>query len=325
MPTFLPTALIMPATAVGALLPNPTLSILQFLEFPLPPNPVTLLKLHLLPSDYFSSEQPNVEDLRVIKTIPLPPADVVSTLLPYIATLVQHTETTDSKLSVLCAHTDGIATAQCLPLWTITYWTKALHLKNTIQQPWIDAERVLQHRIQFKKGISSPGNHHLVEQTYVMLGLLPWSGFVLGFENHEKITHLMAYMTQEWLSDVHEAQMLELLRNAIHQQKGTTEVEIQGPYFYSYLKSAAEAGEFRYRNTTSFTQARSLGEALQSGQRTSVGFITHVHQNHWVAAVIDFSEQCILYGDSLGGRPDIEFITVIQWWIQYHAGTQFAI
>ncbi|KAF8120184.1 hypothetical protein EV363DRAFT_1148160, partial [Boletus edulis] len=168
-------------------------------------------------------------------------------------------------------------------------------------------------------------SHHLVEQAYTMLGLLPWSGFVHGFENHETITHLGAYMTQEWLSDVHEAQMLELLRDAIHWQKGTLEVEIEGPYFHSYLKSIIEASESQYMNSASFTKARGLGEALQSGRRTSVGFITNIRQNHWVATVIDFSKHCILYGDSLGGQPDTEFITVVQGWTQYHTGTQFSI
>jgi hypothetical protein len=68
-----------------------------------------------------------------------------------------------------------------------------------------------------------------------------------------------------------------------------------------------------------------LGKALQQGQRTSIGFIKNVHGSHWVAIVIDFSTKAILYGDSLAGQPDIEFTMVMQWWTQYHAGTQFTL
>ncbi|KAH0831399.1 hypothetical protein J3R83DRAFT_14066 [Lanmaoa asiatica] len=142
-----------------------------------------------------------------------------------------------------------------------------------------------------------------------MLGTLPWSSSILGFETHEAITHLAAYLTQEC---------------TVYRQKGTIEVEIEGPYFYTYLKSSFKAGELQYKDSASFTRARSLGEALQSGQRTSIGFISNIHNNHWIATVIDFSKQYIWYGDSLVGQPDKEFITVIQWWIQYHAGTHFA-
>jgi hypothetical protein len=259
----------MPATAVAALLPNPTLSILNFLEFPLPPSPAAISKPHLLPpaSAYFSSEQPNIEDPQTIRMIPLSPSEIVSSLLPHVTVLLaEHTKSTNLKLSVICAHIDSITTARRLPLWTITYWTEVLHLQTTIRRPWADTERVLQHRSQFKKRVNNQDSRNLIEQAYTMLGLLQWSGFVLGFENRETITHLTAYMTQEWLSDIHEIQMLELLRSTIHQRKGTIEVEIEGPYFYRYLKSAVEAGDSRYRDAASFARAHSLGEALQSGQ-----------------------------------------------------------
>jgi hypothetical protein len=159
----------------------------------------------------------------------------------------------------------------------------------------------------------------------MMLGILPWTGFILGFEISKKVDHLTAYMTQEWLSDVHETQMLELLQSALYQQKASVEVEIEGPYFHNYLKSTLEAGESKYKNSSSSSHACGLGDTLQLGQRTSVGFIANVHGNHWVATIVDFTAGCILYGDSLGGQPEDEFISTIQCWAQYHASTQLAV
>jgi hypothetical protein len=120
-------------------------------------------------------------------------------------------------------------------------------------------------------------------------------------------------------------QMLGLLRIAVCQQMATIKIEIEGPYFYSYLKSAFEAGELKYKDSASFSRARGLGEVLQSGQHTSIGFIMNVNSNHWVATVVDFAEHRILYGDSLGQVPENEHISTIQWWAQYHSGTQFTV
>ncbi|KAG6380266.1 hypothetical protein JVT61DRAFT_8358 [Boletus reticuloceps] len=194
--------------------------------------------------------------------------------------------------SVTCAHLAiDFATSYHLPLWIISYWFKVSHLHNTIWPPWVNAEQVLkQLSCLWRKASNPKGSQDLLQQAYMLLGSLPWSGFVLGFETHEKINHLAAYMTQEWLSDVHEMQMLELLQVTIRRQMATIEIEIKGPYFYGYLKSASEAGESRYKDSASFSPARGFGEALHSGQCTSISFITNVNGNHWVATVMDFAE-----------------------------------
>ena len=132
-------------------------------------------------------------------------------------------------------------------------------------------------------------------------------------------------MTQEWLSDVHEMQMLKLLWIAICRQMAIIKIEIEGPYFYGYLKSVFKAGELKYKNLVLFSHVCSLGEALQSGQHTSIGFIMNVNSNHWVSTVVDFIGCHILYGNSLGQAPENEPISIIQWWAQYHTGTQFTV
>ncbi|KAG1866765.1 hypothetical protein F4604DRAFT_1501271, partial [Suillus subluteus] len=58
---------------------------------------------------------------------------------------------------------------------------------------------------------------------------------------------------------------------------------------------------------------------------SSVGFVTNINGNHWVATVIDFASSQILYGDSLGSCPDKAFINVLQWWSNHHTGHHFTV
>lgn len=200
MPTTIPTALTMPATAVACLLPSPSLSILGFLEFVLP-SPVISSKTHTPPSTYFSFDQPNIEDIQVIKAIPIPPSDVIDMLLCNAATL------TSTVYSVQCAHlVNPMVTSYRLPLWIISYWLEVSHLHDIIQPPWITVEQILKQRSHSWRKANANNSHELVQQAYIMLGSLPWSGDTLGFETREKIHHLTAYMTHKWLSDVHETQ-----------------------------------------------------------------------------------------------------------------------
>jgi hypothetical protein len=169
-----PIALIIPATVAAALLPDPNLSVLQLLEFPLSPaSTINLTKLNLCPSTYFSSDQPNVDDLQTIKMIPVPHVDIIDVLLIHAAVLSPQAESTNS---IQCAHIVNmpVTTPYCRPLWSITYWAEASHLRNTVCQPWMAAERVLQSQTRFRKGAN--GNDHtrsLVHKSYMMLGMLP--------------------------------------------------------------------------------------------------------------------------------------------------------
>ncbi|KIK74737.1 hypothetical protein PAXRUDRAFT_19593 [Paxillus rubicundulus Ve08.2h10] len=90
----LPTALrlTLPMNVVTSLLPESTLSVLDFLKFPLPPPEILS---NPSPSMYFSSNKPNIQDIQKINSKPTPP-DIVNTLL-------SHT-TKSATLSVQCAH-----------------------------------------------------------------------------------------------------------------------------------------------------------------------------------------------------------------------------
>ncbi|KAH0834859.1 hypothetical protein J3R83DRAFT_10486 [Lanmaoa asiatica] len=306
----------LPVNAITCLLPKSMLSILDFLKFPLPP-PVILSKPYPSPSAYFSSDEPNIQDIQKISSIPTPPPDVVNTLL-------SHWHTVESTISsVQCAHLMDINPTYRLPTWVVTYWAEIYHLHKT-QLTWAVAESALQSRSQSWQKPDRE-SHELIQQVYMTLKTLPWSGFIHGFTTQETIHHLAAYMTQEWLSDTHEIQMVELLRSAVHRHMINPMVELEGPYFHTYIKSAFEAGGISYQNLPSFSRARGLGESLQAGQHTSVGFISNVDNNHWIATVIDFSNSRILYGDSLEGEPREEFVNVLQWWTRYHTSTDFVI
>ncbi|KAG1730654.1 uncharacterized protein EDB91DRAFT_1006336, partial [Suillus paluster] len=198
----------LPSTAITELLPDPSLSIIAFLKFPLPV--ISKIDCNISVEAYFSHDQPNVEDLNKIKSIPLPPSSLLEKLLDQglRAALEQQ------KVSVQCPHTP-IDSKTCLPLWVITYWAEVLHLRRNCCQHWIEAEHILESRSCSWKAAYRQDTHDLIKQVYNLLGSLPWSGNVLGFENQVAMHHLTIYITHDWLFDVHENQMLDLLRTGI--------------------------------------------------------------------------------------------------------------
>ncbi|KAG2054945.1 hypothetical protein BDR06DRAFT_982202 [Suillus hirtellus] len=167
--------------------------------------------------------------------------------------------------------------------------------------------------------------HKLIKQVYNLLGSLPWSGNIHGFKNMEPMHHFTIYITHDWLVDMHENQILELLHTAIKHHLPDINVKIESIYFctrdnfHGYLKSGYEG-----RKAGEYNQASQV-LAANSRRQSSVGFVTNVNGNHWVATVIDFAESQILYGDSLGSHPNQAFTDVLQWWCNYHTGHHFTI
>ena len=98
-----------------------------------------------------------------------------------------------------------MASGKCVPLWIITYWTEVINLQ-AMREPWVHANTALQKR---KKGHRD--SSALIDETYLALSTLQWSGNIEGFDNEEPVNHLGRYATHQWLSDVHKNQMLNML------------------------------------------------------------------------------------------------------------------
>jgi hypothetical protein len=178
------------------------LSVLEFLKFRLPI--ISSLKI-LAPAKFFSKLNPTITQTNLLRGIAVP------------------SDKTLADLGEACRATisSGVASVQCphvaanperrLPLWVIPYWTEASNLQKTHRSPWAEAEDCLRQRQQRWKGTNAVATHQLIDQVYDSLGSLPWSGNIKGFSKPEPIYKLATYATRQWLSTIHENQMLNLL------------------------------------------------------------------------------------------------------------------
>ncbi|KAG2748080.1 hypothetical protein P692DRAFT_20735450 [Suillus brevipes Sb2] len=158
---------------------------------------------------------------------------------------------------------------------------------------------------------------------YNALTCISWSGTLDGFAVAEPVVELAVYATDDWLSDVHENQMLDLLRRRIQRQPQSQKIEIENIYFYGFLKKAYEvhsSGEYKGRY---FARACETGDAMASGIGSCIGFLVNINENHWVAVVIDFKSSTIFYGDSIYTKPPTGFLAVLHWWTHHHTGQHF--
>jgi len=62
-----------------------------------------------------------------------------------------------------------------------------------------------------------------------------------------------------------------------------------------------------------------------TGQCVHVLGILNVNSNHWIAYVIDFAAETILFGDSLGHDPDDSTVNAFLAWIKAVIGKDFHI
>ena len=112
-----------PAEVQAQILPDASLSVLDFLQFPLPiiSGAATCHK----PSDFFSSHTPTIHDIQVIKLIPIPPAKTVTDIVAVCKGAIM-----SGTRSVKCPHAPS-ASKEKLPVWVILYWAEVLQLRTT--------------------------------------------------------------------------------------------------------------------------------------------------------------------------------------------------
>lgn len=307
---FIHPSLEIPSKLQKVLFPHQALSVAQFLQFPLPIILITPAE-HLV-STFLSNEEPTTDDPSLISKVPVPEAAAVSALGEALKSAGV------SRIgSITCPHAPLVSGR--FPVWIITYWTEIISLRAT-REPWVRAEEALRKRKRKWKKQSS-----FVDDTYLALSNLPWFGNIQGFDNQEPISDLARYITHEWLTDVHENQMLDLLRRHLFLDPTTRGIEVENLAFMVFIERgyrARESGE--YAESNYFAHARGLGEALSSGRQESVLLIKNIGNKHWVSFDLNFKDSCIRYGDSFGEEPPVELMLAVEWWTYHHTGRQFA-
>lgn len=164
----------------------------------------------------------------------------------------------------------------------------------------------------------------LIDEVNNALGCIPWSGSIHGFEIAIPTSILSVYGTQEWFTDEHEDQMLDLLRREMMESGISSSADIENTQWPVKLRQAYEDQE-RYGTGTNYGWLHATGEMLAGGTRDEIGMIANINRNHWVAVCLDFKNHQILYGDSLRDTPNQELVHALKWWTHLHTGHIFMI
>jgi len=120
-----------PAQIRRQVFPDASLSILDFLKFPLPV--ISGVAPQHKTSQYFSNQTPTVEDITIIQKIPIPPAKTVADLVVACKVAVL-----SGAKSTKCQHAPSVS-RQNLPMWVIPYWAEVLELRTTSRKAWLQA------------------------------------------------------------------------------------------------------------------------------------------------------------------------------------------
>ncbi|KAG1872305.1 hypothetical protein DFJ58DRAFT_652248 [Suillus subalutaceus] len=189
-------------------------------------------------------------------------------------------------------------------------------LRTKYLEPWIQARENLERRDWLSKDKEKEETQTLIDKVYNALGSISWSANIRGFSNTERTVTLATYCTDEWLSDIQENQMLDLLQRRLQHEPGGQQIKVESVYFYILLKRGYDARHF-----TCIWETR---HALSSGLGPScIGFLVNVNRNHWVAVIVNFNSRSILYGDSLNQEPPNDMLAILHWWMHHHTGHRF--
>ena len=198
-------------------------------------------------------------------------------------------------------------------------------MRREWRSPWLKADDYLRHRQQFRRDKNAAASHSLIDEVYSNLTSLAWAGDVRGFSEHEPVHKLATYATHNWLSSVHENQMLDLLRTEIRLDRTRPRIVIKSTDFPHALQAAYEQRDTGdYMDNRYFDHIRQTGVELGNGMVDELGYLMNLNGDHWVAIVLDFENSAILYGDSMGGKPGEDLRETLSWWTHYHSGRKFA-
>lgn len=299
--------------------PDTSLSVLDFLKFPLPI--ISGAAPQHTASQFFSNCTPTMEDVIIIQKIPIPPAKTVADLVVESKAAVL-----SGARSVKCQHAPS-ASQQNLPVWVIPYWAEVLELRSTFRKAWLQAEEFIRLRKKVWKktvaGDSRESTDETMQQAYDMLSCLRWFGNIRGFDHEEPLYKVATYASRMWLSTMHEDQILDLLRRDLLFQG--SQAEIANMAFFKKLREAyncRDTGE--YDEGRGFMWIRGIGNALVAGERDGLGTMVNIGGDHWVAIALEFKQSLVWYGDSFGRKPVEEVTSVLNWWTFHHTGRQFA-
>ncbi|KAJ6543071.1 hypothetical protein B0H19DRAFT_957235 [Mycena capillaripes] len=182
-------------------------------------------------------------------------------------------------------------------------------------------EQLLQ-RIKVKKR-QEADSARLVQKVIDTLHGVRWSGWIQGFDTQAGVVELTLYTGRDWFTDIQQSHMLDLLRADILAEGKALEDDVAEIWLMECIKLASK-NRHEYDDPTRHTRARTMGNALASGERSRIGLSGNLSNVHWISAVVDGKEEQILYGDSFKSvEPAPEIREALSWWTKCHTGKIF--
>jgi len=177
-----------------------------------------------------------------------------------------------------------------LPLWVLTYWRKAITLKN-MQNRWIKSNQWLNHEEARSK---DPEVKKMVLKVRQMFAQLEWNGRMKYYNNMTYTLELSRFLGTMWLSDDHIYMMMEEFTLELAKLSGNIQI--------AHLSFASQISKVdaTIQASAQVHYARSflgrLEDTIKSNSVEKLFFPVHINGNHWIAGMIDFKEKQLHFG-----------------------------
>lgn len=295
------------------ILPRKTLSVMEFLQFPLPNITQKLTASTTYQSEtFFSALAPTITDPQVIRRTLLPPLSILESLSQISIPL--------GTQSIICRH----AQDDRFPVWILAYWAQVAQAVS-LKRRWSSAEEALE--VQKTDPKCTTETKNLINQVCAKLASISWSGSIQGFSCAPPIDVLTSYLTKDWLTDEHENQMMYLLDCELARRGQGEGVHVPLTYLVTRLCEVyhhPNRDEY-YATAKNNRWLRQRGQELGTGVFEKLPSIINLGQNHWVAIVINATSSKILYGDSFGYPIPKDLVDTLTWWTYQHTRTIFNV
>jgi hypothetical protein len=235
-----------------------------------------------------------VPNLSTIRQVPMPP----SRLIEELRQSASHHHQDDIAIQPVHLPEEHPLRFVFLPLCTLDYWQSA-HVVLQRLPRW----RQVQSSIDRFSLSSTPTDVDLAQRVRETLRLVQWEGINYGVNHVDQLTEL--FHAKQWLNTAHADGLLNLIA---HHPSLSPHIEILETHHMMALFGADNESAWETW----------LNDLAQRGVEDGKTFATiiHIHENHFVALVIDIPGSTILYGDSMGGWAPDKYMSIVIGWLR---------
>jgi hypothetical protein len=306
--------LMIPNEVHSTLLPHEHLSLYELADFKLPSQNTPVIEDAVYLSDQEPSEVSEAM-LQKLRYLPIPDATTIQMLVK-----TSSVGCANGAWSLHYGHL-STETTTAFPIWIVTLWKKLLVIQNIVNKWTICKDWVLHQQHQRK----STNICTLADETSSLMTLLPYGiSRPPGLSDTSPIHNLSHYLGNNWLSEVHINDLLEILCREVI-SVGNHPIQIEGTsltdkiiWVYNHRKDKG------YATDKGCAWIRTIGDELVQKCLTLITVVyldTITNSKHWVPLVISGRGATINYGDSLGTPILLKLHDAYTWWLQQHNPT----